>query len=105
MADGPRWKTDAEVERDKRIWHEAHGIAAETMPLIRSGICQQPGLAASLANFAVATAQSIIPQDIYKDAAVLGAGFAMVMPDGTVLRLRPEDVTLGKLPSHPSPAG
>jgi hypothetical protein len=39
------------------VWHEAHKVAAEELPRIHSGICQQPGLAAAFANFAIAIAE------------------------------------------------
>jgi hypothetical protein len=42
------------------IWHAAHKLAAEELPRIKSGLCQQPGLAATLANFAVSEVNKII---------------------------------------------
>ena len=39
------WKRD--------VWLRAHDIAAVDLPRILSGMCQQPGLAAMLANYAI----------------------------------------------------
>ena len=46
----------AEEQAWAHVWREAHGIAAKEMPLIKSGVCQQPGLAATLAIFAKSVA-------------------------------------------------
>lgn len=88
------YKTDAEIEREKRIWLEANGMVEDIMRRINSGICRTPGLASELANFAIKTASEVLPHQVFKDAEMLGAGFAMIMPDGSVKRLEPEVVIL-----------
>lgn len=41
------------MTKHSEIWTKAHEVAASEMPRLKSGLCQQPGLAAVIANFAI----------------------------------------------------
>ena len=51
-------------EWEQSVWVKAHEAAAHIRPRIISGLCQLPGLAAELANFALEAAKTQPPKNI-----------------------------------------